>query len=118
MKGFRAKENQLTVSKPLFDSAPCLEHARGNSGEKNSILTGTNLRQTQNQEGRPSASTGWGLRGQEKGDNKHHNARPGIPAVREIRETQVNDNNNVICTWRDSRVRKGAQCIVRGSPEV
>ena len=43
----------------------------------NSLLTG------QNQEGRPSASTGWGLRGQEIGDNKYHNTRPGIPAEKE-----------------------------------
>ena len=31
----------------------------------------------------PSASTSWGLRGQERGDNKHRNTRPEIPAGRE-----------------------------------
>ena len=37
----------------------------------------------QNQEGRPSAPTSWGLRGQKRGDNKLHNNMPGIPAERE-----------------------------------
>jgi len=32
---------------------------------KNSLLTGRNLGQNLDQEGRPSASTSWGLRGQE-----------------------------------------------------
>jgi len=50
---------------------------------KNSLLTRRNLHQNQNQEGRPSASTSWGLRGQEIGDNKHRNTRPGIPAEKE-----------------------------------
>jgi len=33
---------------------------------KNSLLTGRNLWQNQTQEGRPSALTSWGLRGQER----------------------------------------------------
>jgi len=31
----------------------------------------------------PSASTSWGLRGQERGEDKHHNTRPRIPAEKE-----------------------------------
>jgi len=27
--------------------------------------------------------TRWGLRGQERGDNKHHKSKPGIPAEEE-----------------------------------
>ena len=50
---------------------------------KKSLLTGRNLWQNQTQGGRPSASTSLGLRGQERGDNKHRNTRPGIPAGKE-----------------------------------
>jgi len=49
---------------------------------KNSLLTGRNLHQNQNQEWQPSAWTSWGLRGQERGDNKHRNTRPEITAER------------------------------------
>ena len=62
---------------------------------KNSLLKGRNLQQNQAQVGRPSASIGWGLRGQERGVNKFHNTRPGIPAEKE-KETQVNDKNKNI----------------------
>jgi len=44
---------------------------------KNSLLTGKNLWQNPTQEGQPSALNGWGLRGQERGDNRHHNTRLG-----------------------------------------
>jgi len=50
---------------------------------KNSLLTGRNLKQNRTQEGRSSASTGWGLTRQKRGGNKHHPTRPVIPAVRE-----------------------------------
>ena len=50
---------------------------------KNSLLRGRDLQQNQNQEGWPSASTDWRLRGQERGENKHHKTRPGIPAEKE-----------------------------------
>ena len=52
-------------------------------GRKNSLLTRRNLWQNHTQEGRPTASTSWGLRGQERGDDKHHNTRPGTPAEKE-----------------------------------
>jgi len=45
----------------------------------NSLLTGRNLQQNQTQEGWPSASTSWGLRRQERGDNKHRNTIQRIP---------------------------------------
>ena len=56
-------------------------------GRKTSLLTGRNLHQNQNQEGRPSTSPSWGVRGQERGDNKHHNIRPEIPAEKELMTT-------------------------------
>jgi len=43
------------------------------------FLTGRNLWQNQTQEGWSSASTSWGLRGQKRGDNKHHNTIHRIP---------------------------------------
>jgi len=43
------------------------------------LLTGRNLWQNQTQEGWPSASTSWNLRGQKRGDNKHHNTIQRIP---------------------------------------
>ena len=54
--------------------------------KKKSLLTGRSLHQNQNV--RPSASTGWVFRGQERGDNKHHDTRPGIPAEREKHREQ------------------------------
>jgi len=39
----------------------------------NSLLIGRNLWQNQTPEGWPSASSKWGVRGQKRGDNKHHN---------------------------------------------
>jgi len=43
---------------------------------------------------------------QEREKKNNHNTRPGISE----RETQVNDNHNVKCTWRvkESRGRRGA----------
>ena len=53
--------------------------------------------------GWPSTSTIWGFKGQERGDNKHTCWE---------RETQVNDNNDVIWTLRkkENRVRKDVSC--------
>ena len=50
---------------------------------KNSLLTRRNLWQSQTERGRPSASTSRGLRGQERGDNRHHISRPWTPAEEE-----------------------------------
>jgi len=44
------------------------------------------------------------LIGQERGGNKHPNTRPGTPAEK---EKQVNDNSNVICTWRKKITERG-----------
>ena len=52
----------------------------GDSGEENSLLTGRNLQQNQTQKGRPSASTGWGFRGQERGGQQVHEIRIEILA--------------------------------------
>jgi len=49
------KGNQRITQKLFFDSVLQSEHARGDSGEENSLLTGKNLHQNQNQEGWPSA---------------------------------------------------------------
>jgi len=38
-----------------------------------SLLTERNVWQNQTQEGWPSASTSWGLRGKKRGDNKYNN---------------------------------------------
>jgi len=43
---------QITWTLP-FHSIPPPEHARGDSGEENSLLTGRNLKQKQTQKGRP-----------------------------------------------------------------
>jgi len=66
---------------------------QSNSSQLESLLTGRNLWQNQTQEGWPSASTSWGLRGQERGNNKHHSKDTCWN-----RDTQVNDNNNAKCT--------------------
>jgi len=51
-------------------------------GRKNSLLTGKDLQL--NHIGRSTICLDWlGVRGQERGVNKHHNPRPGIPAERE-----------------------------------
>jgi len=54
---------------------------------KYSLLTGRNLHQHLNLEGQPSASTSWGLRGQESGDNKHHNRIPAEKGKHEVMTT-------------------------------
>jgi len=59
---------------------------------KNSLLKRRKLWQNETLAGWPSASTSWGLRAEERGDNEQHNTRPGIPAKK---EKQVNDNDNV-----------------------
>jgi len=67
---------------------------------KNSLLTGRNL--LQNKEGRPSASTSWGLRGQKRGDNS--TITPGqIPAEREKHKLMT----TMMCTWRVKRAEGG-----------
>jgi len=45
----------------------------GDAGEENSLLTGINLQQSQNQAGQPSTWTGWGVKGHKKNLIKHHN---------------------------------------------
>jgi len=49
--------------------SPVLSVHEATVERKNSLLTGRSVHQNQNQEGRPSAWTSWGLRGQERGDN-------------------------------------------------
>ena len=84
--------NRLHLNSSPIQS-PVLSIYEATVERKNSLLTGRNFCQNQTQEGWPSASTSLGLRGQERGDNKQHNTRPWIPAER---ESQVNDNDNVI----------------------
>jgi len=50
---------------------------------KNSLLTGRNFWPNQTEERRPTASTTWLLRGQERGDNKHNNSKSGIHSEKE-----------------------------------
>ena len=39
--------------------------------------------------------TSWGLRGQKRGDNKHCNTRPGIPAEKEKHKLMTTIMSNV-----------------------
>jgi len=59
--------------------SPVLSVHEATVERNDSLLTGRNLHQNQNQGGRPSASTSWGLRGQKRGDNKHRNTIQRIP---------------------------------------
>jgi len=54
-----------------------------------SLLTGRNLWQNQNQEEWPSASTSWGLRRQKRGDKKHRNTIQRIPEYLAHHEMQT-----------------------------
>jgi len=63
--------------KLVVDPIPRPECAQGDCGKKKTLW------KNQTQEGWPSASTSSGLRGQERGANKHHNTRPGNPAEKE-----------------------------------
>ena len=56
-----------------------LSMLEANVERNDSLLTGRNLWQNQTQEGWPSTSTSWGLRGQKRGDNKHQNIIQRIP---------------------------------------
>jgi len=60
-----------------------------------SLLTGRNLWQNQTQEGWPSASTCWGLRGYKRGDNKQHNIIPRIPIETEKHKVMTTIMPNV-----------------------
>jgi len=62
---------------------------------KNSFLSGRNLWQNQIQGGWPSASTSSGYRGQERGNNKHHHTKPGIPAEKEKHTLMITIMSNV-----------------------
>ena len=60
------KGHQQIALKHLFNSICCPDRAQGDSAKKK-LPFNWKKPQNQTQEGLPSASTGWGLRGQEKG---------------------------------------------------
>jgi len=56
-----------------------------------------------------------GLRGQERGDNKHHNTKPGIPAEREKHKLMTTIMPYVHRKWRE---QNEGRCILGGPPAV
>jgi len=82
---------------------------------KNSLLTGRNLWQKQTQGGRPSASTSWGLRGQERGDSRHHNTRPGTLAEKDKQKLMT---TILLYVDREKREQSEESCIMGGPQQA
>ena len=76
---FLAKETKRLHRNLSSVQSPVLIFHEATVERNNSLWTGRNLWQNQTQEGWPSVSTSWGLRGQKRGDNEHRNTIERIP---------------------------------------
>ena len=94
--------------------SPVLSVHEATVERNDSLLTERNLWQNQTQEGRPSASTSWGLRGQKRGDNKHHNTIRRIPVETEKHKLMTTIMPNALSVRKSNKRRKKEKKVRRG----